>query len=155
MRLWRLSSARHANDFDGGYGRLNDGRWNTRGRPVTYCSTVPSLAALEKRLHVSDPGLLPLQMMVGYDLPDNISSRTVAFADLPEDWPMRETHTQELGNAWLDSAVEVLLIVPSAIVPIAGAPDRNVLINHRAANADTIEIAETIPFTFDPRLFNP
>jgi len=61
MRLWRLSSARRARDFDGGYGLVNSGRWNTTGRPVTYCSTVPSLAALEKRVHVTDPALLPPQ----------------------------------------------------------------------------------------------
>jgi RES domain-containing protein len=34
MRLWRLSSERRARDFDGGYGLSNDGRWNSRGRPV-------------------------------------------------------------------------------------------------------------------------
>src|SRR5436309_105001 len=61
MRLWRLSSARRARDFDGGFGLHNNGRWNTKGRPVTYCATVPSLSALEKRAHVTDPGLLPDQ----------------------------------------------------------------------------------------------
>src|ERR1700731_4045058 len=75
MLLWRLSSARRATDFDGGFGIFNDGRWNTRGRPVTYCATVPSLAALEKRVHVADPALLPPQVMVAYYLPDGISVR--------------------------------------------------------------------------------
>ena len=77
MLLWRLSSARRAADFDGGFGLFNDGRWNTRGRPVTYCSTVPSLAALEKRVHVADPALLPPQVMVAYDVPDGISVRRI------------------------------------------------------------------------------
>ena len=84
MLLWRLSSARRAADFDGGFGVFNDGRWNTRGRAVTYCSTVPSV-----------------------------------------------------------------------IVPIANAPDRNILINHRAANVSAIRIEATTPFTLDPRLFKP
>jgi RES domain-containing protein len=155
MRLWRLSSARHARDFDGGYGLFNDGRWNTRGRPVTYCSTVPSLAALEKRVHVSDAALLPPQIMVAYDVPDNLSSRTVAFDDLPADWTTRATYTQALGNAWLDAAGDALLFVPSVVVPVAEAPDRNVLINHRVAAAVAIQIAQTVPFTLDPRLFKP
>jgi RES domain-containing protein len=47
MRLWRCR----------GYGLTNSGRWNTTGRPVTYCSTVPSLTALEKRAHVTDISL--------------------------------------------------------------------------------------------------
>jgi hypothetical protein len=61
VRLWRLSSLRRARDFDGGYGLANNGRWNTTGRRVTDCSTVPSLTALEKRVHVTDTSLLPLE----------------------------------------------------------------------------------------------
>jgi RES domain-containing protein len=155
MRLWRLSSERRAHNFDGGYGLSNDGRWNTRGRPVTYCSTTPSLAALEKRVHVSDPVLLPPQVIVAYELPDGISRRTIDINDLPADWTAHETHTRRIGDKWLDSVAEVLLFVPSVIVPIADIPDRNVLINHRVANAAHIRVAEITPFTLDPRLFKP
>jgi RES domain-containing protein len=119
MRLWRLSSERRARDFDGGYGVSNDGRWNTRGRRVTYCSTVASLTALEKRVHVTDPALLPPQILVTYELPDSISRRTIEIDDLPADWTVRETHTQAIGDQWLDSKAAALLFVPSVIVPIA------------------------------------
>ena len=153
MRLWRLSSERRARDFAGGYGLSNDGRWNTRGRPVTYCSTVPSLAALEKRVHVTDPALLPPQAMVAYELPDGISNRTIEIADLLPDWAAHETHTQAIGDGWLDSVAEVLLFVPSVVIPIANVFDRNVLINHRIATVASIKIAEITPFTLDLRLF--
>jgi RES domain-containing protein len=155
MRLWRLSSLRRARDFDGGYGLSNNGRWNTRGRPMTYCSTVPSLAALEKRVHVTDPGLLPPQALVEYDVPDDIPTRTIAIGDLPNDWTRRETHSQALGDNWLDRATEVLLVVPSVIMPIARSMDRNVLINHRHGGAARIAISAVVPFTLDPRLFQP
>jgi len=155
MRLWRLSSERRASVFDGGFGLSNEGRWNTRGRAVTYCSTVASLAALEKRVHVNDPALLPAQVLVAYELPDNISNRTIAISELPADWIRRETHTQALGDRWLDSMAETLLFVPSVIVPIANVPDLNVLINHRAAEAASIRIGDTTGFTLDPRLFRP
>jgi RES domain-containing protein len=153
MRLWRLSSERRSHAFDGGYGVSYNGRWNTRGRPVTYCATVPSLTALEKRVHVGDPGLLPPQVMVAYDAPDDIPVRTLSIADLPEHWAKRETHTQELGDEWLDKGTEAILLVPSVIMPIADAPDRNALINHRHAHAARITIARIVPFTLDPRLF--
>jgi RES domain-containing protein len=155
MRLWRLSSERHARNFDGGYGLSNDGRWNTRGRPVTYCCTVPSLAALEKRVHVSDPALLPAQVLVAYELPDGTSKRTIRSPELPADWPTRDTYTQGIGDRWLDSVREALLFVPSVIVPIANVPDLNVLINHRSAEASSIRITDIIAFTLDPRLFRP
>jgi RES domain-containing protein len=155
MRLWRLSSLRRARDFDGGYGLVNSGRWNTRGRAVTYCATVPSLSALEKRVHVTHPGLLPPQAMVEYELPDDLAVRTLSVGDLPGDWTVRETHTQRLGDRWLDAAAEIALLVPSAIVPLARAPERNVLINHRHPALVRIATVAVTPFTLDPRLFQP
>jgi len=155
MRLWRLSSVRRARDFDGGYGLYNSGRWNTKGRPVTYCATVPSLSALEKRAHVSDPALLPDQAMVEYDVPDDVPLRRIEIGNLPVDWAMRETQSQRLGDEWLDQSSEAILIVPSVVMPIAGALDRNVLINHRHSAVARIAIVIATPFTFDPRLFRP
>jgi|SRR5438105_1676144 len=155
MRLWRLSSARHARDFSGGYGLLHSGRWNTAGRPVTYCATVPSLAALEKRVHVTDPGLLPPLIMVEYGAPDDLPQRAVDIAALSADWSVREVETQRVGDRWLDSVAETLLAVPSVIVPWLAAPERNVLVNHRHARAAEITIVDLTPFTLDPRLFQP
>ena len=155
MRLWRLSSLRRARDFDGGYGLANSGRWNTTGRPVTYCSTVPSLTALEKRVHVTDTSLLPPQAMVEYAVPDDVAVHSISFDSLPSDWASRETHTQALGNALLDECTALILVVPSVIIHIAGAPDRNVLINHQHSGSDQITITSITPFTFDPRLFQP
>jgi RES domain-containing protein len=155
MRLWRLSSVRHARDFTGGYGLSNNGRWNTVGRPVTYCATVPSLAALEKRVHVTDAADLPLQAMVAYDVPADIAVRTIEIGALPRDWPSRETHTQQLGDEWLDASEETILVMPSVIMPIVDAVDRNALINHRSPDAARITIADVVAFTLDPRLFRP
>ncbi len=155
MRLWRLSSARRARDFTGGYGLLHSGRWNTAGRPVTYCATVPSLAALEKRVHVSDPALLPPQSMVEYEAPDDLPQRIVDVRALASDWVHREVDTQKLGDQWLDSRAEALLIVPSVIMPLLNAPDRNVLINHRHPDAPRIRIVQVVSFELDPRLFQP
>jgi RES domain-containing protein len=134
---------------------LHSGRWNTAGRPVTYCSTVPSLAALEKRVHVTDPGLLPPQSMVEYEAPDDLPQRTVDLNALPTDWIRREIDTQKLGDQWLEAMTEVLLIVPSVIMPLPNATDRNVLINHRHPAAPSIRIVRVISFELDPRLFQP
>jgi hypothetical protein len=104
---------------------------------------------------VSDPALLPPQILVAYELPDDISSRTIEIDDLPADWMLRQTHTQGIGDRWLDSETEILLLVPSAIMPIANVRDRNVLINHRLRGVASISIARVVPFSLDPRLFRP
>ena len=124
------------------------------GRAVTYCSTVPSLCALEKRVHFGDPDLLPEQIMVEYEVPEDLAKGEIRLADLPADWIGRETHTQRLGDNWFVERSGVLLVVPSAIVPIATATDRNVLINHAHADAANIRIVDLVPFTLDPRLFS-
>ena len=152
MLLWRLSGVEHAEAFDGGYGLLFDGRWNSVGHAVTYCATSPSLCMLEKLVHIEDPALLPDFEMVSYRVPDDISADTIAVADLPPDWRLQQAWTQQRGDDWYRANLTALLFIPSAIVPIAGSPDVNALINHRHPAAPSITIERLIPFTLDPRL---
>jgi RES domain-containing protein len=154
MILWRLCGAQHARAFDGGYGLLHDGRWNTTGHAVTYCSTSPSLCVLEKLVHVEDPGLLPALVVIRYAVPDGVGVETISLAGLPESWRVREILTQQRGDEWHRSLRAPLLRVPSAIVPLAGSPDANVLINHRHPAAAEITIAAAAPFALDMRLYH-
>jgi RES domain-containing protein len=152
MLLWRLFGRQHAAVFDGGYGLLFDGRWNTAGHAVTYCATSPSLCLLEKLVHIEDPALLPDLIMVTYDVPDSLAIEIIALADLPSDWRHQEALTQQRGDAWHRARSTSLLQVPSAIMPLAECPDRNVLINHAHQDAITIKLAASVPFSFDPQL---
>jgi RES domain-containing protein len=153
MRLWRLSGKQHAGAFDGGYGLLFDGRWNRAGYAITYCATSPSLCVLEKLVHIEDPQLLPDLIMIVYEAPDSLGFDAIALEVLPQDWPRREGLTQQLGEAWRRSGSNALLRVPSAIVPIAGSPDLNVLINHNHPQTGAIRLAGHTPFSLDSRLF--
>jgi len=91
--------------------------------------------------------------MVEYAVPDDAPAYTITFSDLPSDWASRETHTQRLRDTWLDQCIGLILVVPSVIMPIASASDRNVLINHRHTAIAGITITAVTPYTFDPRLF--
>lgn len=153
MLLWRLSTSQHARTFDGGYGLLFNGRWNTVGRPVTYCSTSPALCVLEKLVHIEDPKLLPALMMVLYDAPEDLAVETLNLNDLPADWWRQEDWTQKRGDQWHGSLSTPLLRVPSAIVPVDRSPDLNLLINHNHKMAVRISLISAEPFIFDPRLF--
>jgi RES domain-containing protein len=152
MLLWRLSIRQYANIFDGGYGLLFDGRWNTVGHAVTYCATSPSLCVLEKLVHIEDPALLPELVMVTYDVPASLSAESVGLGDLPTDWRRQEGLTQQRGDAWHRSRSTPLLQVPSAIVPLQGSPDRNVLINHTHPDSAAIKMISSVPFALDARL---
>jgi len=152
MLLWRLSGSRHAATFDGGYGLLFDGRWNTVGHAVTYCATSPSLCVLEKLVHIEDPALLPDLVMVTYDVPDALSVDAIGLDDLPGDWRRREAWTQQKGDAWHRSRATPLLQVPSAIIPLRGSPDVDLLVNHGHPAAARIRVRKLQPFVLDPRL---
>ena len=155
MQLWRLSGAAFANRFDGGYGREHAGRWNERGRPVTYCATGPALCVLEKLVHVEDAGLLPDDtMLIRYHAPDGVRVEESRLAELPENWRHDQLLTRRLGSAWLDRAASCLLRVPSVIVPVAESDDRNVIINHHHQDAARITISRIERFAYDPRLLN-
>ena len=104
---------------------------------------------------LSDSNLLPPQVMVECAVPDDVPMHNISFGNLPTDWASRETDTQTLGDVWLDECTALILVVPSVIIPIATAPDRNVLINHRHSGNARITITAVTPFTFDPRLFQP
>ena len=152
MLIWRLSERRWADRFDGGYGLLHDGRWNTAGHAVTYAATSPALCVLEKLVHVEDPALLPALALVVYDVAD------AAMTDLPlevlsAEWRRRELETQTRGDDWHRARETCLLRVPSAIVPVLGSPDANVLINNAHPGAASIRVERIVPFTFDTRLF--
>ena len=153
MKLWRLSGAAFAHRFDGGYGLEHAGRWNERGQLVTYCATGPALCVLEKLVHVEDTDLLPDDMMlIRYDVPADLRMEESRLADLPANWRADQRLTQRIGDAWLDRASSCLLRVPSAIVPVADADDRNIVINHRHRDAGRITIATIERFAYDPRL---
>lgn len=152
MILWRLSGRQHADAFNGGYGLLFDGRWNTAGHAVTYCATSPSLCVLEKLVHVQDPDLLPELVMVRYRVPDAFGMETVDVTQLPLGWQLQESLTQAKGDSWHKALSTPLMKVPSAIVPIEGSPDMNVIINHRHPAAVDITVVATERFVLDPRL---
>jgi RES domain-containing protein len=152
MILWRLSAVGYAENFDGGYGLAYDGRWNVAGWPVTYAATSPALCVLEKLVHVEDPALLPKLAMVRYEAPDDLPIDDFGMDDLPSGWTRLETHTQELGSEWLRASKAAILRVPSAVVPLAEASDRNFVINHRHVDAQKIRIRGITPFELDLRL---
>lgn len=154
MLIWRLSIARYADIFDGGYGLLNEGRWNSRGTRITYAATSPALCVLEKLVHIEDPALLPPLKMVTYHVPDDIKVDDVALSVLPDGWTRDPVHTRSLGDDWLRKAQAPLVSVPSAVLPLDGTPDLNILINHAHADAARIVILRITDFLLDARLLD-
>ena len=149
MLLWRISN--HVS-LDGKGGLEWPGRWHTRGRRVVYCAQTPAAALLETLVHLEIPlaDLPPRYRLMKIAAPDDVSVRSVAAADLPDDWIDDLLVTRAVGDDWLAARTSVLLLVPSAIVP----ETHNVLINPDHPDATGVRLVETSEHVIDPRLVN-
>lgn len=71
------------------------------------------------------------------------------FADYIDGMLPQEALTQTLGDTWHAERRGLLLRVPSAIVPVAGSPDLNIVVNHSHSDAPKLRIAGEEPFVLD------
>lgn len=151
MKLWRITTKKWARDTLCDGARLNGGRWNPIGYPVMYAGTTIEICALEKFVHLAGSAHPPL-VLVSVEVPDDAALFIQPpLADLPQDWSdlPASSSAQEFGRRWLESAKQLVLLVPSAIIP----ESLHAVINpaHPAYRHVTVEIVRG--FSFDARLF--
>ena len=106
-------------------------------------------------MHIGDPRLLPNDTMLAcYEVPDDVAVESLRPEQVPDDWRNMPHMPQSMGDAWLRGLTAPLWSVPSAVVPIAHADDRNLLVNHLHEDAGRISIFRADRFEYDPRLFS-
>ena len=113
MVLWRISRHR---DLSGIGGLKAAGRWHYTGRPIVYLTETPAAALLEVCVHTSANDVPPEFTLLKVEGPD-VDPPSINIDALPEDWVRRLEVTRNLGTVWLEKNENVLLQVPSAIVP--------------------------------------
>ncbi len=121
MIFWRITTEKWALDKLCEGARSNGGRWNPIGVPAMYAGTNVEICALEKFVHLAATACPPLKL-VSIEVPDDGNTITRApLTSLPKDWAElpSSANAQEFGRKWLISAAQLVLIVPSAIVPEA------------------------------------
>jgi RES domain-containing protein len=149
MRVWRISRKIYP-PLDGEGARINGARWNTAGTRVAYTAGSLSLAIVELLVH-TDPDIVPDDLVAHeIEIPESVTFRTISRSDLGERWDAHDdlSKCQSMGDAWLASASECMLVVPSAVVP----EEFNYLINPKHPETARIQMVSSRPFSFDPRL---
>lgn len=141
---WRLA-AEH--DWTSAQRQEQAGRWHHAGDRVVYASRSPELAALEGLAH-HRPGQGGPYWMCRLVGDGAARPRRIDPDTLPADWRQRKAVTRALGRQWLQAADSVLLLVPSAVCPLAW----NVLVNPALAGPPRWRIERVAPFRFDRRL---
>src|SRR5215469_2262248 len=144
MVLWRISRHR---DLRGIGGLKAAVRWHYAGRPIVYLAETPAAALLEVCVHTSANDVPPEFTLLKVEGPD-LEVPSISVDALPQDWPSRLAVTRDVGTAWLEKNENVLLRVPSAIVP----ETRNYLFNPAHRQALEFRIVEAMGYPFDSRL---
>ena len=154
MIVWRITKARHASVALSGQGaRLYGTRWTRQGKAVVSTSTTLSLSALEYLVHL-DVDLVPNDLIsIEIAIADGAPTHIVEINKLPKNWrayPAPEL-LADIGDRWHRQGKELLLSVPSAVIP----NERNILINATHPDfARSVRIVKSEVFAFDDRLLN-
>jgi RES domain-containing protein len=147
---WRIIKAKHASTaFSGEGARLFEGRWNSSGVRMVYCSEHLSLAALEILVHTR-PLMVPGKFRAFHVAWDNALMISVKESELPRGWNAEPPGpaSKRIGNEWIKNAGSAVLALPSVIVPL----ERTFLLNPHHSDFRKIKIIDSGDFVLDPRL---
>jgi len=151
MKVYRLSKSKFAGDLSGRGAEIAGGRWNSKGTPLIYTSPSRALCLVEVAVHLP-VGIIPHDyVLIEIEIPDEAEVQVIEEKLLPTDWNSfpHSPVTQNLGDNFVKENTNLMLKVPSAVVP----GDFNYLINPRHPQINQVFIVSTNPFGFDERLF--
>jgi RES domain-containing protein len=147
---WRIVKAKHASSaFSGEGARLFEGRWNSSGVRMVYCSEHLSLAALEILVHTR-PVTMPGKFRVFRVVWSDALMISLKESELPRGWNAEPPGpaSKRIGNEWIKNARSAVLALPSVIVPL----ERTFLLNPHHSDFRKIKIIDSGDFVLDPRL---
>jgi RES domain-containing protein len=147
---WRIVKEKHAGTaFSGEGARIFEGRWNSAGVRMVYCSEHMSLAALEILVHIQ-PVTIRDKFRVFRASWENAIMTTVDLKKLPKGWKAQPPGavSKEIGDEWIRSERSAVLALPSVIVPL----ERTFLLNPKHRDFAKIKIKDQGNFSLDPRL---
>lgn len=152
QQAWRLVRPTYGTPdaaFSGEGARRYGGRWNSPGRPLVYASEHLSLAALETLAHAERSRFQRAYVAFAAQIPADLVLM-LRRDDLPSDWRARPNGpgARAVGDAWLEQASSVALLVPSVLVP----QEHNLLLNPMHPRFEDVLIGAGAPFRFDERL---
>jgi RES domain-containing protein len=147
---WRIVKEKHAKSaFSGEGARIFEGRWNSAGVRMVYCSEHLSLAALEILVH-TQPLMVRDKFCAFRVTWDDALMTTIELKKLPKGWNVQPPGlaSKNIGDEWIRSERSAVLAVPSIIVP----QERTFLLNPKHRDFPKIKIKDERDFALDPRL---
>ena len=109
-----------------------------------------SLAALEYLVHIDAEDAPDDLVALRISVPDDVTELAYAPSSLPADWQQTPSppQCQAIGSEWARRREELLLRIPSVLVP----EESNVLVNPMHPDAAKVRVIGSRPFSYDMRL---
>jgi RES domain-containing protein len=148
--LYRVATAKRANDLSGEGARLAGGRWNSKNTAVIYTSESRSLAAMEYLVHTPLTNIPDNLKIISIGIPDSVSVKQVDLSALPRGWNLTPSPfaLADMGTTWVARGESLLLRVPSAVI----AHEFNIIISPKHPDMKRVEILSIEDFIYDERL---
>lgn len=147
---WRVVKEKHARSaFTGEGARIFEGRWNSAGMRVVYCSENLALAALEILVH-TQPATIRDKFRAFRASWDEALMTAIDLKKLPKGWNAQPPGaiSRSIGDQWIRSERSTVLALPSIVVPL----ERTFLLNPKHRDFAKIKIKDAGNFALDPRL---
>lgn len=147
---FRIVKERHAcAAFSGEGARRFEGRWNSAGVRMVYCSESLALAALEILVHMQ-PIIPPIRFCAFRATWPARWTQRIEERDLPRGWDAQPagSGSRQIGDQWVRRGEFAVLALPSVIVPL----ERTFLLNPQHSSFGKFQIEELGPFRLDQRL---
>ncbi len=147
---WRIVKQKHARSaFSGEGARVYEGRWNSTGVRMVYCSEHLSLAALEILAHVQPVAIRDRFRAFRLSWDEAIMD-AIDLKKLPKGWDQQPPGavSKNVGDEWIKSDRSSVLALPSVLVP----QERTFLLNPNHRDFVKIKIKDAGDFVLDPRL---
>ncbi len=146
MLVYRIAHKKYAQNLSvSGF----SGRWNSEGNKVLYTSENISLALLENMIYRAGCGFnSDFKIMVIEVLSEKIEQ--VDFKIVPKNWRKLDAYSelQAIGDFWYEQQNNLMLKVPSAILP----ENFNLIINTVHPDFKNVKLIEVLDYEPDERL---
>lgn len=151
MEVYRITQQEFAEDLTGNGARLFGGRWNSEGFFALYVSSSRSLALLETLAHTPAKMLdVRVYYLVALSVPENMLTQKVSVKNLLPGWDAPDTRpfTKKIGDTFLSNKRNLMLEVPSVIMP----EEINFVINPLHQDMKQVKVINKRRIYFDNRI---
>jgi len=140
----------HKKYGDGLFAPGIEGRWNSYGKKVLYCSESIPLAFMESMIRRQGVGFNNDFQIAHIEIPGNSNITEIRVKDLEKGWdnPYDYSKCQKLADPWYEAGKSLVLKVPSAALSICN----NYVLNTLHPDFSKVKILKITPLMPDPRI---